>query len=235
MTILTVIQNACTINGIPAPSAVVSSLDATPLQMLGMANELLDMISQDARYQAFTAETVFTLIAQEDQGDIATLAPGIIYSNNLTFYDRTLMRPLYGPVEDDEWQALKALPNPGPFYKFRFRGNRLLINPVPAAPLSEIAFEYKSKYLVEDAGGMHKQYFTADTDTCIFPEPILQRGLRYRWKQEKGLPYQADEIKFYEMLNNYIAQSKPRRVVNLAEQDQTVKAGVFVPIGNWPV
>lgn len=235
MSILTVIQNACRINGIPVPTSVVSNPDTTVQQLLGMANELLDMIAQDARYQVFTAEALWTLTASENQGAVENIAPGIIYANNQTFYDRTLRRPLYGPVEDDEWQALKAIPNPGPFYKFRFRGGDLLINPTPTAPYSLIAFEYKTKYLVRPASGPVQQYFTADTDTCIFPENILQRGLRYRWKQEKGFPYQADEKAFYDMLNNYIAQSKPRRVMNLAQEEMNIKPGIFVPSGNWNV
>jgi hypothetical protein len=235
MSILAVVQNTCRINGIPSPGAVVSNPDATVQQLLGIANELLDMIAQDAKYQVFTSEAIWTLVPGEDQGPIETIAPGIIYANNQTFYDRTLRRPLYGPVEDDEWQALKALPNPGPFYKFRFRGGNLLINPAPTPPLSQIAFEYKTKYLVKPVSGPNKQYFTADTDTCIFPENILQRGLRYRWKEEKGLPYQADEVAFWNMLNNYIAGSRPRRSYLLHEDQLTIKPGVFVPSGSWSV
>jgi hypothetical protein len=235
VTILSVIRNVCQINGVPAPAAVVSSLDSAAAQLLAIANELLDTIAQDSRYQVFTAEALWTFLPQENQGSILDIAPGIIYTNNFTFYDRTLRRALYGPVEDDEWQALKAMPNPGPFYKFRIRGNDLLINPVPQAPLSLIAFEYKTKHLVRPSSGPDKQYFTADDDTCIFPENILQRGIRFRWKQEKGLPYQADEAAFYEMLNNFILGSKPRRSMLLHENSVTIEPGVFVPSGNWPV
>lgn len=235
MSILTVIQNFCRVTGLTVPNIIVSSLDVTVLQYLGICNEVLDVVAQDSKYQVFTDEALWTYIAAENQGPLTTIAPGIIFPSNNTFYDRTLRRPIYGPIDDDQWQALKAIPNPGPFYKFRFRGGDLLINPVPTPPLSLIAFEYTSYNLVVTAGGVKQQYFTADTDTCRFPEPILQRGLTFRWKQIKGLPYQADEEVFYDMLNNFISGSKPRPQINLASPDPKVLPGIFVPSGNWHV
>jgi hypothetical protein len=81
-----------------------------------------------------------------------------------------------------------------------------------------------------------KQYFTADDDTPIFPESLLQRGLSFRWKQIKGLPYQADEEKYYELMNNFVSNNKPRRTLNLAGGNGfDIRPGIFVPSGNWPV
>lgn len=237
MSLLTVVQRFCQVNGMTQPNIVTSSPDQTVQQYLGILNELMDAVLQDSKYQCFTKEATWTLLAQEDQGAVTTIAPnGFLFFHNQTFYDRTLRRPLYGPVEDDEWQALKAIPNPGPFYKFRIRGDRFLVNPVPTAPLSLIAFEYASNQGVRSANSTTKQYFTADTDTSIFDEAILQRGLSYRWKQVKGLPYQADEQKFYDMLNNFISNNKPRRVINLAGGNGfDIRPGIFVPSGNWNV
>jgi hypothetical protein len=237
MSLLTLVQRFCLVNGMTQPNIVVSSQDQTVLQYLGILNELLDEILQDSKYQAFTKEALWTCIAQEDQGAVTDLAPdGFLFFHNQTFFDRTLRRPLFGPVEDDEWQALKAIPNPGPFYKFRVRGDRFLINPVPAAPLSLIAFEYASSHGVRAAAGTTKQYFTADDDVPVLPEALMQRGLSYRWKQIKGLPYQADETAYRGQLNNIISNSKPRRVMSLGTgNDFNIRPGIWVPSGNWNV
>lgn len=237
MSLLTLVQRFCLVNGMTRPNIVVSSQDQTVLQYLGILNELLDEILQDSKYQAFTKEALWNCIAQEDQGAVTDLAPdGFLFFHNQTFFDRTLRRPLFGPVEDDEWQALKAIPNPGPFYKFRVRGDRFLINPVPAAPLSLIAFEYASNHGVVAVDNSTKQYFTADTDRPVLPEALMQRGLSYRWKQIKGLPYQADETSYRGQLNNIISNSKPRRVMSLGTgNDFNIRPGIFVPSGNWNV
>lgn len=238
MSLLTVVQRFCQVNGLASPNIVVSSQDSAVQQYLGICNELLDTMIDESKFQAFQKQGTWTLIADEDQGPIPTIAPnGFLWFNNGTFYDRTLRRPLYGPIEDDEWQALKAIPNPGPFYKFRVRGNHLLINPVPTTPFSLIAFEYSSCYGVIAADGTtEKQYFTADDDSFVLPEKILQKGLTFRWKQIKGLPYQADETAYYSLLNNYISRNKPRRNYNLADTNNMgIQPGIFVPSGNWPV
>ena len=235
MTVLAIIQNHCRIHALNVPGAVVGSSDTTVQQLYGILNETLGEMVTESSFNVTTQEAVFTAIAAEDQGKISTLAPnGYQWIHNETLYDRTLKRPLYGPISDQEWQALKALPNPGPFYKYRIRGDHLLLNPTPVSPLSVIAFEYASSYPVVDAGGTAKATVTADTDTFVFPENIVQKGMMFRWKQVKGLPYQSDEAKYYELLNNYIARDKTRKRINLANPSPVdFRPGIFIPIGNW--
>jgi hypothetical protein len=237
MSLLTIVQQHCRVNGLPIPGFVVSSPDSTVQQYLGILNELVESMIDESKFQAFTEEGTWTYLPQEDQGDINDIAPnGFLWFHNETFYDRTLRRPLYGPISDTDWQALKAIPNPGPFYKYRIRGNRLLINPVPTAPLSLIAFEYGSSYGVISSSGVKKATFTADDDEFRLPERILQRGLKYRWKQEKGLPYQADETAYYSLLNNAIARDATKARHDLAHpRPFDIRPGIFVPSGNWPV
>lgn len=237
MSLLTIVQQHCRIHTLVYPTSVVGNLDTTVQQLLGLLNELLEMMVDESKYQAFTQEGTWSLIAAEDQGAISTIAPnGWLWFHNKTFFDRTLRRPLYGPMNDVEWQGIKALPNPGPFYKYRIRNNRLLINPVPTTPFSLIAFEYASSYGVLDALGVVKAAFTADSDTFRMDEKILKKGLAYRWKQVKGLPYQADEEAYYKLLNNAIARDGTKRQISLAHSGPTdLSPGIFVPSGNWNV
>jgi len=236
MTVLSVIQQHCRMHALSIPTAVVSATtDTTVQQLYGILQSVIDELIEESKYNVTTREATFTTVASESQGSIATLAPyGIRSIVPGTFYDRTLKRPLYGPLTEIEWQQIKALPNPGPFYKFRIRGGQLLINPVPAAPFSTIAFEYMSSWAIVSSASALKAAITADDDFFVFPENIIQRGLSFRWKQIKGLPYQADETRFYELLTNHIAKDKAKPMINVAEpHDGMIKPGVFVPSGNW--
>lgn len=240
MSLLTIVQEHCRIHALAIPSTVVSSQDTTIKQVWGILNSLIEDVVDESKWQAFTREAIWTLIPGEDQGSIdAILGPnsGFLWFHNETFYDRTLRRPLYGPVSDEEWQALKAIPNPGPWYKYRIRNNHLLINPAPTAGnLSTIAFEYACDCGVLAADGTRKSTFTLDDDTSVLPERILKKGLSYRWKQLKSLPYQADETRYFDMLNNYIARDGTKRTVNLDNRiPMSLSPGIFVPSGNWPV
>lgn len=237
MSLLTIIQQHCQINALNVPTTIIGNRDTTVQQLLGLLNELVESMVDESNFQAFTLEGTFTLQPQEDQGSISTIAPnGWLWFHNETFEDRTLRRPLYGPVSDVEWQRLKAMPNPGPWYKYRIRRDRLLINPVPTAPGSLIAFEYASSYGVKAADGTLKPLFTLDTDTFVLQEKIVKKGLMYRWKRQKGLPYQADEEEYFKLLNNAIARDGTKRAHVLDDaMPCNLRPGIFVPSGNWPV
>jgi hypothetical protein len=235
MSVLTVIQRHCQLHALAIPTSVVSSTDTQVVQLLAVLQEALDQMVLESKFQVRTLECLHTLTAAEDQGSIATIAGnGYQAANFETFFDRTMKRPLYGPLNDTEWQEIKALPNPGPFYKFRIRGGNLLINPTPTAPLSQIAFEFMSSWAITSSAGTPKQLITDDGDGFAFPETMVRQWLKFMWKHTKGLPYQADEKKAYDLLNNYIATDKVKRRINVAYPDETtIKPGVFVPTGNW--
>lgn len=237
MSVLTLIQDFTRRHALAVPSAVIGSVDTTVVQLFQILQDVVEELTTESKFNVITREAVFTVTATESQGLMQTLAPyGYQWAYFETFFDRTLRRPLYGPLNETEWQEIKAIPNPGPFYKFRIRGDELLINPAPTAPLSTIAFEYASSWAVTDSGGTAQAGMLADTDLIIFPENILKRGLAYQWKQVKGLPYQEDKDKYYELMNNYIARDKVKRRINLAHPHPVdIRPGVFVPSGNWPV
>lgn len=235
MTVLSVVQQHCRIHGLNLPGSVVGSIDAATRQLYGILLQLMDEIVTESKFNVITLETTFTATAAEDQGAMSTLAPyGYQWAYPNTFFDRTLKRPLYGPLSEVEWQQIKALPNPGPFYKFRIRGDHLLLAPAPTTPLSTIAFEYASSWAVYDSTGTLKAAITSDTDYFVFPENLLIRGLAFRWKQVKGLPYQVDETQYYNLLNNYIARDKVKRDINVSQPyTSDIQPGIYVPSGNW--
>lgn len=239
MSLLTVIQDHCRIHALNVPTAVIGPTETTGQQLLGIAQQIVDDITDESKFQGITREATFTMAATESQGNLQTIASteGFMYAVTGTFFDRTLRRPLYGPLTEIEWQQVKAIPNPGPFYKFRLRGDEILINPVPSTPFSKVYFEYLSSWAILAADGTtYKPRFTADTDTFVLPEKLLLRGISFRWKQVKGLPYQADETKYYEMLNNYIVRNKVPRDYDLSKTClPDINPGIFVPSGNWNV
>lgn len=237
MSVLSIIQDYCRLHALSVPSSIIGSTDTGVNQLYAILNEILSEIVTESKFNITTQECTFVAIANEDQGLITTLAPnGYQFAIFETFFDRTLMRPLFGPLNETEWQEIKALPSAGIMYRYRIRQNHLLFDPVPTAPFSTIAFEYMSSWCVTSSTGTLKATITADNDLFVFPENIIRKGMMYRWKQIKGLPYQADETKYWNLLNNYIAKDKVKRRINVAcGQPVDVKPGVFVPLSSWNV
>lgn len=235
MSLLSVIQAHCKLHALNVPTSVIGSTDTGVVQLQAIVDEVLGEIVTESDFNVTTQEATFTVIPSEDQGSIYTLAPnGYQFMIFETFYDRTLGRPLYGPVDETEWQQLKALPSAGVFYKYRIRQDRLLLYPAPVTPYSLMAFEYMSSWCVKSSTGTLKAGITDDADVFVFPENIIKKGLMFRWKQIKGLPYQADETQYYNLLNNYIAKDKVKRRIDLADGASVdLKPGVFVPSNSW--
>lgn len=237
MTVLSIIQDHCRLHALSVPSGVIASTDTTVAQLLACLNETLGELVTESDFNVTTQESVFVATAAQDQGAMSTLAPfGYQFAIFETFFDRTLRRPLYGPLTETEWQELMALPTAGVWYKYRIKLNHLLFDPVPTAPFSTIAFEYMSSWCVKSAAGVLQSGIVADTDTFVFPENIVRKGMMFRWKQIKGLPYQADETKYYNLLNNYIAKDKVKRRINVSEGvPDDLRPGIFVPSNTWSV
>jgi hypothetical protein len=235
MTALSIIQDHCKLHALNVPTSVIGSTDTGTTQLLAILTEILQEIITESKFNVTTQEAIFATTPTEDQGMLTDLAPNG-YSAMIfeTFYDRSLMRPLEGPVSESDWQALKALPNAGAYYKFRIRQDHLLLYPAPSATSSLLAFEYSSSWAVKDSNGNLKATITADTDVFVFPEYILRKGVSWRWKHIKGLPYQEDEKRYYDLLSNYVARDKVKTRVNVANgPSQEMKPGIFVPSNSW--
>lgn len=214
MALLDIIQQHCLLHGLAKPPVVATATDAPTLQMLAILNDLMDMIRKESKFTGYVNISTFPALAAEDQGAMATLFPGFMTLSNGTFFNRTLNIPIIGPLTDTEWESLKAATALGPYSSYRILQGHLYMYPLPPAG-NTLALEYKSKYGVQSAGGTPKQYWTLDTDIGVIDEAILRKGLAYRWKEVKGLPYQGDQVEYYNQLNNFIATDGSKRTYNL--------------------
>jgi len=234
MSLLTIAQNFCQRTGLPVPTFVIGSTDAQVIQILALLNEVLEDLVDRATWSALTEETTFVTTAGEDQGAMTTIAPkGFSRVLQETIFNRTLRLPIYGPMRAEQWQALKALPTTGPFYKYRIRGGRLLFNPVAVAGHT-CAFEYASTWIVLALDGTtRRSAFAADTDTTLLDEKLILAGLRWKWRSEKGLDYAEEFRRYEELVNNASGRDATKPVLNMGAGVSDYRPGIFVPSGNW--
>ena len=236
MTLLQLIQRFCLRSGVQSPTTVVGSTDKQVLQLLNLLEEEGNDLASRHEWQALTQEAVLTTLAAEDQGHIDTIAPnGFRYIRNNTIWDRTDTLPVIGPMNGQEWQALKAVAVNGPRYQYRFRGNHIIVNPVPAAG-HDWRFEYQSKHWILDTNkSTTKEFFTADTDTFLLPDTLHLSGLRWRWMREKGLDY-AELFNAYEtQVKDAMGRDGGKKRLYMDGECRDIKPGIFVPNGNWTV
>lgn len=212
----------------------VGNADVKVLQALELVNEAGQELAARYSWQALTTESTFVTVATESQGLITTIA-GADFSRivNETFWNRSQMRPVYGPKSAAEWQQLKAQFMQGPWIQYRIRGNALLFLPVPAAGQS-VYFEWITKNWCTDAtGATGRSAFTVDTDIAKLDERLLTLDGLWRFKKANNLDYGEDQDKAETAITDAITRdgSKPR--LNLGGAQTDVFPGILVPAGNW--
>lgn len=238
MSLLTIVQQAALRIGIPSPTAVATTTDDAIKQLLALANEEGEELStgasvgRDYDWSALVTEASFTAVATEDQGAMTTIAPGFKYILNNTIFNRTLRRPVPGPLAPNQWQLLKAANVVGPYPQFRIRGGDLLLTPNPTAGDS-IYFEYQSaNFVLASDGTTTKSSFTADDDTCRLDEQLVTAGIIWRWKRTKGLEYAQDYQQYQIRVLNAIARDGGRQTINMGDPNWT--PGVLIIPESFP-
>ena len=180
-------QDAADEIGISQPTVGISSTDSNNLKLVRYANKVGKNLMRNFAWQALTKEQTFTALAAETQTSI--LPADFDRFIPESFWDRTGVNLITGPISMAEWQGLKAnsygnTSNP----KFRHRGDTVLVIPTLTAGHS-LAFEYVSKYWVDIAAtGTPKATFTIDTDVGLIDEELLTRGVIYEFLEGEGLP-----------------------------------------------
>lgn len=236
MSLLSIIKEVAPRLGITAPVSVIGTLDPQVLQMLRLLEQIGQDLTADYKWQALRRTAQWTSTATESQGTILSRTgadfKGIV---NNTFWNLTLRRPVFGPVEDDAWQELKAFPPGGPFYQYRIAENLILLNPLPAAN-ETYSFIWESLWWVLDTNGNPiGETFTDDTNLLAFNESMMKAGLESYWKREKGLPYADRHDQFLSMVETYKMKDGSKAMLSMDQPTQNIRPGIWVPAGNWPV
>lgn len=117
-----------------------------------------------------------------------------------TQWDKSKHWEMLGPETAQMWQWLKSgYISTGPRIRWRILGGFFQIWPATTTP-EYLGFEYISNAFARDVNGLPKTSFTADDDTCIFPDGLMITGLKMMYQQAKGLGSEFVN-KYDELLN----------------------------------
>jgi hypothetical protein len=235
MTLLDLIKEFSARRGLPAPTLVIGSQDDQLLQFVGLLNEVLEDLTTRYVGTALQKQATWTMLPTESQGKVKDLFPfGFKWIINETFWDRTQQQPIPGTTSPAQWQAMKASNSVGIHLIYRIMGGELLL----AGTLAEghqLALEYASDWAVSSTDGLYKAFFTADTDTCLFPDSVLLAGLNWKFRLEKGMKY-AEAFRSYEVaLAEFNGHDGGKPVLSMDGGCFDARPGIVVPAGNWRI
>lgn len=103
-----------------------------------------------------------------------------------THWDKSKHWQMLGPESPQQWEwLLSGYISTGPRVRYRIFQDKFQI--WPAVGSAEVlGFEYVSKGWARSTTGTVQNSFTADTDTCIFPDRLMVLGLKHKYFQVKG-------------------------------------------------
>lgn len=114
-----------------------------------------------------------------------------------TDWDKSKHWEMLGPESAQQWQWLKSgYISTGPRIRFRELGGYFQIWPIISTQ-DLLGFEYVSANWATSTLGVEKAAFTADTDTCVFPDRLMVLGLKKKYYEAKGF-YSSRFDKDYE-------------------------------------
>lgn len=214
MSLLTIITAAADQVKAVRPSTVIASTDPDIQTLLRLSNMVGLRLMRIFPWQALVKEQTFTALGQQEQTSI--LPADFDRFVTETFWNRTTVKLVSGPVDPVEWQGFQAnsysdANNP----KFRYRGNAVYLLPAPTSG-DTLAFEYVSKNWCESSGGTGQTAWAADTDVGVVNEELLTLGLVYEYLEADGQP-SAEAARHYEdCFNTLIDNDQPNAQILVA-------------------
>jgi hypothetical protein len=148
-----------------------------------------------------------------------------VSSVNRTHWDKSKRWEMLGPESPQQWEwLLSGYISTGPRIRWRLLGQYFQIWPGMNAD-ELLGFEYRSKSWAYSAAGVAKNSFTADDDTCIYPDRLMVLGTKLKYFEGKGFDTTALYRDYLMEFETAVAQDTGAANLSFAPRPGTVLIG----------
>lgn len=159
-------------------------------------------VNQDFSASAAGATAYFQKIKYSLPSDYESLVPR-------TMWDKSKHWEMLGPEDAQQWEwLLSGYISTGPRIRWRLLGAYFQIWP-GMSTAEYLGFEYRSKGWAQAADGTVKNSFTADTDTCIYPDRLMVNATKLKYFEAKGFDTTA-------MMRNYLTELEAAKALDMS-------------------
>lgn len=199
------------IGGFEVPATFGGNLNLTAVRCVALLNREGKTLEMENRWTELISTYTFTTVNGTANYDLPSDFRAFA---NMSQWDRTNSRPLVGPAAPFVWQWLKGDVTAGNTIDrwFRIQAGDLYIHPTPTVDGDTIAFDYYSKSWVTDANGSDATSCSNDNDTPKLDGDLLTLGLKWRFLQAQGMPFEAEYREYESMKSECLSDNggKPR-------------------------
>ncbi len=218
------------------PSTIVGSTDPTAVRLLALADRTGRTLKALVTWQAMIQTYTFPTVASTETYALPSDFQRFI---NYTQWDRTQSTLLKGPISGAAWEFVRSgnVGGPNQIYSvFRVAGNLFAIRPVPTS-VRTIAYQYVGTSWIIASGGSSatKEYFTVDTDTCIFDDDLMVMGIKERMEAVAlGVDF-VPSVEYQALIDAAIAADGGKDIIKFGPPTllNGVMGGDNLPEGNF--
>lgn len=200
------------------PSAWVTSTDPTIVELKDYLDETVgDILDRCDLPSPIGAEYDIPADGSETYG----LPEGfrrLMRDPHAVFEKSNQRRPLTPVSRDGEWTHLKEIGSTGAerFYRMTgYEGNySISIFQEPDASV-EIVVAYVTENWKATAAGEVGSIWGAEDDVLLLPRKVVEAGVIWRFRERKGLPYQARYTDYEAQLGRLMNDRRTRRIIDL--------------------
>lgn len=177
MTILSVINEVADVVGLSRFQRLIGLDDENAQLMISLATEAGEEIARRVDWQTLLSSATITATPFPLPTDFQRLIPGAAV--------RTAAGLPFRPVTNgSQWAIAKSVPSLQPYFYIQADA----INLLPASIAASAVVDYVSDRWVMTTTGPDRT-LKADDNTARFPERLLMKNILWRWKRQKGLPF----------------------------------------------
>ena len=159
-------------------------------------------VNQDFSADGIAATAYFQKIKYSLPSDYESLVPR-------TMWDKSKHWEMLGPEDAQQWEwLLSGYISTGPRIRWRLLGAYFQIWP-GMSTAEYLGMEYRSKGWAAAADGTVKNSFTADTDTCIYPDRLMVNATKLKYFEAKGFDTTA-------MMRNFLTEMEAAKALDMS-------------------
>lgn len=215
MTILTVVQDVCTVIGLSVPDAVMASTDREHVELRSLANEMAERIAKAAEWQLLNTIATYTGDGTIEDFDLPDDYDRMLKKAKV--WSSSIENPLSAISDRDTWLGLDVQSVDLVFGAWIIYGGQMHIKTALGSGVTAKHW-YQSNLTIKPATGDNKTEFTADTDTFRLSERLLRLGMIWQWKANKGQQYAEDMATYEDLKGKLISDDKGSRKIIVGRQ-----------------
>lgn len=203
------------------PSTFYGNTNLTARQCVALVQREGQTLVRERRWAELIADYTITTV----EGQTTYSLPADFHSfASMSQWDRSFHLPMIGPTTGANWQWLKSGISTATTINrwWRLRGQYFEVHPVPPASGETLAFDYYSKnwisYQTPVGEATTGITWSSDNDTALISEDLLTLGLKWRFLQAKGMPFEAEYKEYESMKDAHIEDNGGKGIIQLGKQ-----------------